>query len=195
MPLLLAAPCGRWTRYLEEPEDSSWGRLCYSELSHRHPQPRAGAFAPGRCSPAPPWAAPRRGSRRGAPHGPRSRGERGEPAQHRDTSSAPPRPAGPASPASSWEDTETNVAFTRGDGVAKTPTRACSHVHKADFFWPFFLPQQPTSNTATPSPSEQGVLRPYRTVLSYLSPLTFFSVTSMWITMGYISRLIRSLTL
>lgn len=157
VPLLLAAPCGRWTRYLQEPKDSSWGRLCYSELSHRHLRPRAGAFAPGRCSPAPPWAAPQRGSRRGAPRVPRSREERGEPAQHHDTSSAPPRPAGPASPASSWKDTETNVTFTRGDGVAKTPTRARSHVHKADFFLPFF---PPSSNTAASSPSEQGVLHP-----------------------------------
>lgn len=37
------------------------------------------------------------------------------------------------------EDIGTNFTFIWGDGVAKTPTRARSHVHKADFFCPFSL--------------------------------------------------------
>lgn len=84
-------------------EDGSWQcPLCYPQLSRRPPRSRAGGFAPGRCIPEPPWAAPRRGSRRGVPRGPRSTAECGEPAPHRGTPSAPLSPAGPPSPASSW---------------------------------------------------------------------------------------------
>lgn len=71
-------------------------------LSHCPPQSTAGGSAPGRCTHEPPWAAPQRGSRRGAPLGPRSRAGCGEPALHHGMPSAPLSPAGPPSPASSY---------------------------------------------------------------------------------------------
>lgn len=93
-------------------------------LSHCPPQSTAGGSAPGRCIHEPPWAAPQRGSRRGAPLGPRSRAGCGEPALHHGMPSAPLSPAGPPSPASSYRKHRDKCYIKRWGG--KT-TQQCTH--------------------------------------------------------------------
>lgn len=157
--LLPASPWRERTCYLK---DSSWGRLFTSWFSHHHPQPTAGGFAPGRCSPVPPWAVLLRGSRHGAPRGPRSRAGHGEPAQHLCMPSAPPHPAGQAAPASSWGTQGQASPSHRQMELQNTnvaPNKNLLMCTQSDFF---ALPPPPTNKTnihasiaANPSPSEQ----------------------------------------
>ena len=124
--------------------DSSWQcPLCYPQLSRRPPRSTAGGFAPGRCIPEPPWAAPQRGSRHGAPHGPTSTAECGEPAPHRGTPSAPPSPAGPPSPASSWGNTGMSITLGVKRWGGKN-TQELPHAYTKLIFLPFSPSQQPT---------------------------------------------------
>jgi len=156
--------------------------LCYPQLSRRPPQSTAGGFAPGRCIPEPLWAAPRCGSRRGAPRGPRSMAECGEPAPHRGTPSAPPSPAGPPFPASSWgKHRDEHYPWHKRDGVAKTPRNSLTHTQSL-FSCPFCLHCGQHQHTHThrasaltpvlvsPSEQRQGLLSSPTTPFIHATP-------------------------
>lgn len=101
------------------------------------------------------------------------------------------------------ENTGTNITLGIRRWGGRT-TQECTHMYRKELFPSQHQPQH-THPVLSPDPcsvseqtraslSSRDTLHPCDAVFPHLSPLTFFSVTSTWITMGYISLLIRSLT-